>query len=103
MVLLQCHLENLAFFLAFDLTFLPSAAGAIQEPCQAPLGVLFSTFGPVQPSATSNFSTRFREERLDLSATPTSLPSLLLSILAAGWSPYLCFTDTVTMFENLKM
>jgi len=93
-VLLRWHLENLAFCLAFDLTSLPTSCWP--RASSGPIWNIVFIFGPVPPSATSDFSIRFKEERQDLSAMPTSLPSLLFSMLAARWLLYFCFSDTTT-------
>ena len=62
------------------------------------LTLFFSYLGRCrQVPARIRISIRFGEQRQDLSATPPSLPNLLLSMLAAGWPPYLCFIDTITV------
>ena len=90
-VLLRWQLKNMAFCFAFGLTFLPSSCWRFTGALSALIWRVVFTFGPMQPSATSNFSTIFREERLDLSPTSTSFTNLFLSMLDAGWPPYLFY------------
>ena len=77
--------------------FYPCSCCRFTRASSGPIQNIVFISGPVPPSATLNFWTRFREERQDLSATQTSLLNLLLSMLAAGWPPYLYFTDTTTV------
>ena len=99
-VLLRWHLENLVFCLAFGHTFFPPSCWRFTRASSGPIWSIVLKFWPVQPSSTSNFSTRFREERQDFLATPTSIPNLFLLMPVAGWPLYLCSTDTITVTNS---
>ena len=91
--LLRWYLENLAFCLAFGLSSLPHSCWGFRRASSGPFGVLFSNMG--RRSRGSPRTSQHDSEKSERSCS-SQLSNLLVLVIVAEWSPYLCFTVNFT-------